>query len=143
MAAQVRKGRVLAAAGPFVSRVVDGDSSAAWERSDVGTALLIESHIPPRDGTRPVIQNAIECIGPLGPVSLVVGRGDVGAAFRPVGALGWERLVHPRHGRGIADIAMPRDSINVLVRCRVAEFIDRSSPQAVVVVQHPDRRWYD
>ena len=134
----VREGEILAAARDFVRAVFHGDGAAAGERADVGLALFVESHIPRGDGTRPVVEDAVERAGPVGPVGLVIGKADVGAAFGPVRVLRRKCIVNLGHGGGLADIAVPGDAVDVLIGCRIAEFVDGATPQAVVVVEHPD-----
>src|ERR1700752_3336956 len=77
---------------------------------------------------------------PLCPIGLVVWVVDVWSTFCPIAVLGWEGFMNPSDGIRVAGISMPGNSIDKLVHGRVAELIDGSSPEVVIVIENPNLR---
>src|SRR6478609_1365239 len=119
---------VLSAARYLVCCVLDRNYTAAWEWTDIRIAFFIEGHIPRGDRASPVVQDSVELVGPLGPVRLVIGRGDVRSTLGPIRVLRGERIMHAAHRCRFADVAVPGDSVNVFVCSGITEFINRAAP---------------
>ena len=45
--------------------------------------------------------------------------------------------MHTGHGRSISHISMPRDPIDIFIRCRITKLSNRPAPQAVVMIENP------
>ena len=104
---------VLAAACDFVAVGVDCDDATAGEGADVWFSVFIEDNVPRRDGTRPILKDAIEGLSPLGVVRLGIGLGDVRAPLGPIGILVGEGIVNSGHRRRLAYISVPGNTVNV------------------------------
>src|ERR1039458_3185609 len=152
----MRKRPEAPAAAYCAGLAIDGDDATAggWRarhdvpllmNADIGCSCLVERQVPHGDGSRPVSDHAVGPLRPARPGGHWVGKASSGltrfalwTALGEVGALLRKGIMHLRHGRRFAGVAMPRNAIDELVGPRIAQFGNGASPESEVVVQHPD-----